>query len=208
MASAQIASVRRAWEALAARGVDTSGIRLIFVTHSIPVSMEQGPRPSPSVPQLTRPRRPRTVTSSSRGSEASSQREPPATEISYVAQHRALINAIMPELRRVLGRADLGYDLVYCSRSGPPQARWLEPDINDFLEEIAVDANPLTGAVVVPIGFICDHMEVVYDLDTEAKETAARLGSPSRACRHRRDGSGLRVLPGRRARRARCPGAR
>ncbi len=43
----------------------------------------------------------------------------------------------MPELRRVLGRADLGYDLVYCSRSGPPQARWLEPDINDFLEEIA-----------------------------------------------------------------------
>ena len=84
----------------------------------------------------------------------------------------------MPELRRVLGSADLGYDLVYCSRSGPPQARWLEPDVNDFLEEIAGDENPLTGTVVVPIGFICDHMEVVYDLDTEAKETAARLGIP------------------------------
>jgi len=112
------------------------------------------------------------------GSEASSEAGTPATEISYVAQHHALIEAILPELRRVLGRADLGYDLVYCSRSGPPQARWLEPDINDFLEEIAGDASPLTGAVVVPIGFICDHMEVVYDLDTEAKETAARLGIP------------------------------
>ena len=88
----------------------------------------------------------------------------------------------MPELRRVLGRADLGYDLVYCSRSGPPQACWLEPDINDFLKEIAgdaaSDATAPSGVVVVPIGFICDHMEVVYDLDTEAKETAARLGIP------------------------------
>ncbi len=93
-----------------------------------------------------------------------------------------LIAAIMPELRRVLGRADLGYDLVYCSRSGPPQARWLEPDINDFLEEIAGDAAsgvevpsgakavPLSGVVVGPIGFICDHMEVVYDLDLETVE--------------------------------------
>ena len=190
MASAQIASIRRSWEALTARGVDPSGIRLIFVTHSIPVSMEAG-----SSPFLFRSAIDEAAAASGddgerQGSAASSEAGTPATEISYVAQHYALIGAILPELRRVLGRADLGYDLVYCSRSGPPQARWLEPDINDFLEEIAGDAasdatastgaevGSLTGVVVVPIGFICDHMEVVYDLDTEAKETAARLGVP------------------------------
>ena len=190
MASAQVASVRRAWEALAARGVDPAGIRLIFVTHSIPVSMEAGSSPFPFRPLIDEAAPASDGHAEQQGSEASSHAGTPATEISYVAQHRALINAIMPELRRVLGRADLGYDLVYCSRSGPPQARWLEPDINDFLEEIAADASPdatasgavnakpLSGVVVVPIGFICDHMEVVYDLDTEAKETAARLGIP------------------------------
>lgn len=178
MASAQIASVRRAWEALAARGVDPAGIRLIFVTHSIPVSMEAGSSPFPFPPSIDEAAAASGARGEQRGSAVSSPAGTPATEISYVAQHRALIEAIMPELQRVLGRADLGYDLVYCSRSGPPQARWLEPDINDFLEDVAGDASPLTGAVVVPIGFICDHMEVVYDLDTEAKETAARLGIP------------------------------
>ena len=178
MASAQIASIRRAWAALAARGVDPAGIRLIFVTHSIPVSMEAGSSPFPFRPSIDEAVAASGGRAEQQGSEALSDAGTPATEISYVAQHHALIEAIMPEVRRVLGRADLGYDLVYCSRSGPPQARWLEPDINDFLEEIAADANPLTGTVVVPIGFICDHMEVVYDLDTEAKETAARLGIP------------------------------
>ena len=52
MASAQVASVRRAWEALAARGVDPAGIRLIFVTHSIPVSMEAGSSPFPFRPLI------------------------------------------------------------------------------------------------------------------------------------------------------------
>ena len=178
MASAQIASVRRAWEALAARGVDADGIRLIFVTHSIPVSMEAGSSPFPFRPSTDEAAAASGARVEQRRRTVSSPAGTPTTEISYVAQHHALIEAILPELQRVLGRADLGYDLVYCSRSGPPQARWLEPDINDFLEEIAVDVNPLTGAVVVPIGFICDHMEVVYDLDTEAKETAARLGIP------------------------------
>ena len=178
MASAQIASVRRAWDVLAARGVDTSGVRLIFVTHSIPVSMEAGSSPFPFRSSIDEAVAASGDHGERQGSGTSSPAGTPATEISYVAQHHALIGAIMPELRRVLGRANLGYDLVFCSRSGPPQARWLEPDINDFLEEIAADTTPLTGAVVVPIGFICDHMEVVYDLDTEAKETAARLGIP------------------------------
>ncbi len=66
------------------------------------------------------------------------------------------------------------HDLAYCSRSGPPQVPWLEPDVNDHLEELAADG--VTSVAVVPIGFISDHMEVVYDLDTEASATAERLG--------------------------------
>lgn len=65
-------------------------------------------------------------------------------------------------------------ELVFCSRSGPPNQPWLEPDVNDRLAELADEG---VGTVVaVPIGFIADHMEVVYDLDTEAAATAERLG--------------------------------
>ena len=143
MASAEIASIRRAWSALVKGGADPNGIRLIFVTHSIPVSMEEGSSPFPF---------PSTV-SSSLAAEAGGELEgeetsslgTPASEISYVAQHHALIQAIMPEVRRVLGREDLGYDLAFCSRSGPPQARWLEPDINDFLRELIAPEGQSTG---------------------------------------------------------------
>jgi protoporphyrin/coproporphyrin ferrochelatase len=71
-----------------------------------------------------------------------------------------------------------GHELVYCSRSGPPQVPWLEPDVNDHLEALAKDGVP--AVVLVPIGFVSDHMEVVYDLDTEALATAERLGLPAR----------------------------
>lgn len=60
--------------------------------------------------------------------------------------------------------------LVYQSRSGPPSQPWLEPDVCDVLEE-------MTGSVTLcPIGFVSDHLEVLYDLDTEARERAAELG--------------------------------
>jgi protoporphyrin/coproporphyrin ferrochelatase len=68
----------------------------------------------------------------------------------------------------------LPWDLVWQSRSGPPHVPWLEPDINDHLEALAADG--VRGVVVSPIGFISDHLEVAWDLDTEAAETAARLG--------------------------------
>ncbi len=68
----------------------------------------------------------------------------------------------------------LPWELVYCSRSGSPRTPWLEPDVNDHLEKLAADG--VTSVVVVPIGFVSDHMEVVYDLDTEAKATAEELG--------------------------------
>ena len=65
-------------------------------------------------------------------------------------------------------------ELVFCSRSGPPHVPWLEPDVNDRLAELA--ERGVGGVVVVPIGFVSDHMEVIYDLDTEAKATAEKLG--------------------------------
>jgi ferrochelatase len=73
-----------------------------------------------------------------------------------------------------LGRP--GWRLAYSSRSGPPTQPWLEPDINDSLAELAATGS--TGVVVVPIGFVSDHMEVIYDLDIEAAQTAKRLGLP------------------------------
>lgn len=64
--------------------------------------------------------------------------------------------------------------LVYQSRSGPPSQPWLEPDVCDAIEELA--GQGVTDLVVVPIGFISDHMEVLFDLDSEARDKAAELG--------------------------------
>ncbi|MFT4298634.1 MAG: ferrochelatase [Aeromicrobium sp.] len=86
----------------------------------------------------------------------------------YVRQHEEVARL----LTEAAGHADS--DLAYCSRSGPPHVSWLEPDVNDHLEKLHGDG--VTSVAVVPIGFVSDHMEVVYDLDTEAAATAQRLG--------------------------------
>ncbi|HEX5347032.1 MAG TPA: ferrochelatase [Pseudonocardiaceae bacterium] len=65
-------------------------------------------------------------------------------------------------------------DVVWQSRSGPPQVPWLEPDVVDHLD--ALHAAGVPGVVVAPIGFISDHLEVVWDLDHEARQRAATLG--------------------------------
>ncbi|WP_072802254.1 ferrochelatase [Rhodococcoides yunnanense] len=65
------------------------------------------------------------------------------------------------------------YDLVWQSRSGPPQVPWLEPDICDHLD--ALSDKGVEAVVVCPIGFVSDHLEVVWDLDTEAEEKAREL---------------------------------
>ena len=67
------------------------------------------------------------------------------------------------------------WELVYQSRSGPPQQPWLEPDVCDRIEELHSD-SPLSDVVIMPIGFVSDHLEVLYDLDTEARELCERLG--------------------------------
>ena len=64
--------------------------------------------------------------------------------------------------------------LVWQSRSGPPTVPWLEPDVNDHLRELA--AAGYQRAVLVPIGFISDHIEVLWDLDHEATQTSAEVG--------------------------------
>lgn len=66
------------------------------------------------------------------------------------------------------------WSLAYQSRSGPPSVPWLEPDIGDHLRELR--AGGVTEVVVHPIGFLSDHMEVLYDLDLEAKAVAEELG--------------------------------
>jgi ferrochelatase len=70
----------------------------------------------------------------------------------------------------------LAYDVVWQSRSGPPQVPWLEPDVNDHLAELSGQGVP--GVVVSPVGFVSDHVEVLWDLDAEAAETAAKLDLP------------------------------
>jgi protoporphyrin/coproporphyrin ferrochelatase len=114
--------------------------RLVFVTHSVPKSMNEGSGPQGGA---------------------------------YLAQHLDAAAYVVERVAEVTGRRH-DHDLVFCSRSGPAQVPWLEPDVNDHLEELA--AEGVTSVVMIPIGFVSDHMEVVYDLDTEAMATAERLG--------------------------------
>jgi ferrochelatase len=66
------------------------------------------------------------------------------------------------------------WKLVYQSRSGPPSQPWLEPDVCDAIREL--HAGGYRHLVIAPIGFISDHMEVLYDLDTEAADLCRELG--------------------------------
>ena len=91
----------------------------------------------------------------------------------YVAQHRSVADEVGERVRQETGHR-YPTELVFCSRSGPPHVPWLEPDVNDRIEELA--EHGVAGVVVVPIGFVSDHMEVIYDLDTEASATAEKAG--------------------------------
>ncbi|HEV7192460.1 MAG TPA: ferrochelatase [Jatrophihabitantaceae bacterium] len=88
------------------------------------------------------------------------------------------------------------FDLVWQSRSGPPQVPWLEPDINDHLRVLA--NRGVRAVVVCPSGFVSDHIEVLWDLDTEARQTAAELGMSfvraATAGRHAAFVAGIREL--------------
>jgi protoporphyrin/coproporphyrin ferrochelatase len=90
----------------------------------------------------------------------------------YAAQHRAVAARVIARAASRLGHTP-EWELVFCSKSSAP-VPWLEPDINDRLRELA--ASGVTDVVAAPIGFASDHMEVVYDLDTQAAATASELG--------------------------------
>ena len=96
----------------------------------------------------------------------------------YEAQHYETCRLVMERLgaQAPLPGRERPWQLVYNSRSGPEFIPWLEPDVNDHLEELAEQG--VAAVVCVPVGFISDHMEVIYDLDVEAVETAEQLGLP------------------------------
>lgn len=90
----------------------------------------------------------------------------------YGAQHRAVAEVVMAGLAEEFGAVP--WDLVFQSRSGAPHIPWLEPDVNDAIEAVAADGA--RGVVIVPLGFVSDHMEVLWDLDEEALTTAREAG--------------------------------
>ncbi|MCL6422471.1 ferrochelatase [Brachybacterium sp. JHP9] len=144
---------------LRAEGHEHSRIRVLFSTHSIPTAMAVA-----SGPEETRG--------------GSCEGDPEGTGGWYVAQHLAACRYVMEQVAASpegSGAEAPAWELVYQSRSGAPHIPWLEPDINDVIEGIAAERSA-DAVVVVPIGFVTDHVEVVWDLDTEAKESAEEAG--------------------------------
>jgi ferrochelatase len=127
-----------------------NGARLAFTTHSIPLSAADTSGP------------PAAHTTGGAGG-------------AYVAEHLDAARTVADAVREATG-IERRWELVYQSRSGAPQIPWLEPDICDHLEKEHAAGAP--AVVMVPIGFVSDHMEVRYDLDTEAAAKAAELGLP------------------------------
>jgi ferrochelatase len=125
--------------------------RLLFVTHSIPVSMNDASGRGGSRAQT--------------GSDGAGG--------AYLAQHESVAAEITERIRQHTGHR-FPSEVVFCSRSGPPEVPWLGPDVNVRIQHASRHGVP--AVVVVPIGFVADHMEVVYDLDTEARATAEEAG--------------------------------
>jgi len=143
-----VTGVEEAVRGLLDGGIASAEIAVLFSTHSIPVADAErsGPRDRDC-----------------------------GTGGAYAAQHLAVAEHVMARLADALPVvAGVAWSLVYQSRSGPPTQPWLEPDVNDAIRAAAAIGKK--GVIVVPIGFMSDHMEVLWDLDTEARETAAELG--------------------------------
>lgn len=87
-------------------------------------------------------------------------------------RYEAQLLSVASELAHRVGAKD--WKLTFQSRSGPPTVPWLEPDVNDHLKELS--RTGYRNVILAPIGFVSDHMEVVYDLDTEASQLARDLG--------------------------------
>jgi protoporphyrin/coproporphyrin ferrochelatase len=125
------------------------GARLVFTAHSVPVGM-----------------------AAASGSATAGTARPAVAGGRYAAELSEAASLITERIRD----GSLGHDLVYQSRSGPPGPPWLAPDVCDHVRTLAKSGVP--AVVVVPVGFVSDHMEVVHDLDVEAAQAAASLGLP------------------------------
>lgn len=96
----------------------------------------------------------------------------PASE-RYSAQHQRVAERIVAAVEAA-GVTMPTWEIAYCSRSGAPHIPWLTPDLDDRLVELADEG--VTAVITVPFGFTSDHMEVIYDLDTQAAATARDVG--------------------------------
>jgi ferrochelatase len=134
---------------LAAAGTPDARVHILFATHSIPT---------------------RDAEAAGRSGDEPREFEEGSA---YVAQHLATGAAVISRVQAESGLT-APWSLVYQSRSGAPHVPWLEPDINDAIADLA--GQGIKGIVIVPLGFVSDHMEVVWDLDTEALETCRNLG--------------------------------
>ncbi len=135
-------------ETLKKDGTAVSDTHIFFTTHSIPISMAETSGPAALRDAFDNG--------------------------AYVAQHNAAITCILAAVAKQFASEVPQWSLVYQSRSGAPHIPWLEPDIGDALRTIA--KSGISTAIAVPIGFISDHVEVIWDLDHEAKEIADELG--------------------------------
>lgn len=131
----------------ALRTADPASTVIMFTTHSIPHSMAVTAGPSLATDVVAN---------------------------RYTRQHLEVAAACIAEAERALGFPPPRWRLVYQSRSGPPRVPWLAPDVNDAVREEA--ALGTRRALLAPIGFVSDHVEVIWDLDTEAQRTAQAVG--------------------------------
>ncbi|WP_171013069.1 ferrochelatase [Microbacterium sp. 2FI] len=140
--------VRDAIAGYLADGIAPEAVRVLFSTHSIPTADAERSGP-------------RDVDFGEGGA--------------YAAQHLAVAGAVMDAVAAEIAEArEIGWELVYQSRSGPPSQPWLEPDVNDVIA--LLPAQGVEAVAIVPLGFMSDHMEVLWDLDTEATDAAAEAG--------------------------------
>ncbi len=132
---------------LAYEGLQPADIHIFFTTHSIPISMARSSGPV--------------------------EMHDSFESGVYVAQHIAATKAVLEKAKDHMDAALPKWSLVYQSRSGAPHMPWLEPDIGNALR-VAANANT-KAVIVIPIGFVSDHIEVVWDLDNEARSIAEEL---------------------------------
>lgn len=139
----------RALSQMSEEGVDTADAVIMFATHSVPNTMGETSGPPARRGEFEQP-----------GG-------------AYAAQHLAAAALVIQEIER-RGVAVPDWELVYQSRSGSPEIPWLEPDVNDAIRD--AKARGKKAVLVSPLGFVSDHVEVIWDLDNEAKETAEDEG--------------------------------